>query len=143
MAGRTTSGQKYAAYKDFIGWHLKTGIDKPLDAAIGVTVWFYMPIPKSLSGKVDPGQYHTKKPDIDNLIKGLFDAANGILWIDDNRVVDMTVFKVYGNKPGIDIEIEEIGGLVHGQTEMAKPKTEKAKQKAARKEKSRARRFIQ
>lgn len=143
MAGKTKSGQKYAAYKDFIAWTIKQQIKQPLTKAIGIPfITFNMPIPESKRGKVDPGQYHTVKPDIDNLIKGLFDAANDIAWIDDNRVAEMgTVKKVYSDQPGIIFEIKEIGGLVHGQAEQPK-QTEKAKQKATRKEKSRERRNL-
>lgn len=141
MAGRTASGQKYAAYKDLIGWEIKQHIKQPLTQAIGIPlVIFNMPIPKSKQGKVEPGQLHTVKPDIDNLLKGLFDAANGIAWVDDNRVAKLgDMIKVYSDQPGIIFEVEEIGGLVYGQAEQPK-QTEKAKQKAARKEKSRARR---
>lgn len=144
MAGKTAAGQKYAAYKDFIAWHIKLNIKDPFTKAVGIPlIIFNMPIPESKKGKVVPGQYHTVKPDIDNLIKGLFDAANGIAWIDDNRIAELgTIKKVYSDKPGIIFEVEEIGGLVHGQVEQPK-QTEKAKQKAARKEKGRERRFVQ
>ena len=143
MAGKTESGQRYAAYKDLIAWQIKETIKEPLAQAIGVpSITFYMPIPKSKAGKVQPGQLHTVKPDIDNLIKGLFDAANGIAWIDDNRVAELgKVRKVYSNQPGITFEVEEIGGLVYGQAEQPK-QTQKTKQRATRKEKSRARRRI-
>lgn len=144
MAGRTKAGQRYAAYKDIVGYKIKQHIKQPLEQAIGVpTIIFNMPIPPSKARKIKQGDLHTVKPDIDNLIKGLFDAANGIAWIDDNRVAELgNVKKVYSYTPGIIFEIEEIGGLVYGQA--AKPKqTEKAKQKAARKDTSRARRSIQ
>lgn len=144
MAGKTAAGQKYAAYKDFIAWQVKQGIREPFTKAVGVPlIIFNMPIPKSKQGKVEPGQLHTVKPDIDNLIKGLFDAANGVAWIDDNRVAELgTIKKVYSDNPGIIFEVEEIGGLVYGQAE--KPQqTQKGKQRAARKEKTRERRFIQ
>lgn len=144
MAGRTKAGQRYAAYKEILGYKIKQQLKEPLSKAIGVPlIIFKMPIPASKAGKVKPGDLHTVKPDIDNLIKGLFDAANGVAWIDDNRVAELgNVKKIYGNTPGIIFEVEEIGGLVYGQTE--KPKqSEKAKQKAARKDTSRTRRAIQ
>lgn len=140
-AGRTRAGQRYATYKDFIGWEIKQHIKKPLTKAIGIPlIIFNMPIPKYLQGKVKPGQLHTVRPDIDNLVKGLFDAANGIAWVDDNRIAEMgTIKKVYSDQPGIVFEVKEIGGLVHGQEEQPK-QTEKAKQKATRRKKTITRR---
>lgn len=108
------AAQNYLNYKKIIGYQIQSQYkQKPIDGPVGVIAWFYMPIPKSWSKKKQReavGQYHTKKPDIDNLTKGLFDAANGLIWIDDNRVVDMTVFKVYGENPGIELEVEAIDG---------------------------------
>lgn len=140
MAGKTAIGQKYAAYKDFIAWNIRAVIKEPLKGAIGVPlIIFNMPIPKSLRGKVEPGQYHTKKPDIDNLIKGLFDAANGVAWVDDNRVAEFgTVKKVYSDQPGIIFEIESIGELVYGQAEQPK-QSDKAKRKETRRRRSQER----
>ena len=38
----------------------------------------------------------TTKPDIDNTLKGILDACNGIVWADDKQVVKATVEKRYG-----------------------------------------------
>jgi Holliday junction resolvase len=68
-----------------------------------------MPIPESDSKKKRAeknGKPVTVKPDIDNLIKGLFDAANGILWTDDKAVCEISnVIKVYSTEPGIWLEV--------------------------------------
>jgi Holliday junction resolvase RusA-like endonuclease len=46
------------------------------------------------------------KPDLDNLLKGLFDAGNGIIWPDDNAVCELVnVCKVYSTVPGIMLEV--------------------------------------
>jgi hypothetical protein len=50
----------------------------------------------------------------------------------------MNVYKVYSNDPGIDLEIEPIGGLSHGQTKTK----EETKQRAKRQAESRASRDI-
>ena len=39
--------------------------------------------------------YPTTKPDLDNLIKAVLDAMNGIIWKDDTQVVDLHVHKRY------------------------------------------------
>lgn len=142
MAGKTKAGQRYAAYKDLIAWKIKERMKKPFTKAVGVpTIIFKMPIPVSKRGKVAEGQAHTVKPDIDNLIKGLFDSANGVAWVDDNRVAEIgSVKKVYSATPGIIFEVVEVGELVYGQV-MQPEQTEKARLKAARTEKTRERRM--
>jgi Holliday junction resolvase RusA-like endonuclease len=140
------SAQRYLDYKKFIYYSVLQQINNvynPIDAAIGVEVVFKMPIPESWSIKQKQeavGSPHTKKPDIDNLLKGLFDAVNGLLWIDDNRIARLITSKIYSNEPGIELIIEPIGGLSHGQAK-AEGKT-KTQQRAARKAKSRAGRNI-
>ncbi|MED4401332.1 RusA family crossover junction endodeoxyribonuclease [Metabacillus fastidiosus] len=54
------------------------------------------------------GEYHTKKPDTDNLVKGVFDALNKLVWQDDNQVAKVTAVKSYGEVPGMEIVINEL-----------------------------------
>lgn len=50
----------------------------------------------------------TSRPDIDNLIKGVMDAMNGIFYTDDKQVVSLHVYKVWAEKePYVDIEVEK------------------------------------
>lgn len=105
------NAQRYLDYKNKIQEainHARAPFTKATIAACGVKIRFIMPIPKSLARKVKPDDLHTKKPDIDNLIKGLFDAANGLIWQDDNQVVDVQAVKVYGDNPGIELEVTEL-----------------------------------
>ncbi|SUM32095.1 putative holliday junction resolvase, phage associated [Staphylococcus gallinarum] len=52
------------------------------------------------------GQYKRTKPDIDNLIKTVLDAANGHLWKDDNQIVEIQSFKKYADEPKIVIYLD-------------------------------------
>lgn len=67
-----------------------------------------LPVPKSwskrkqadaLAGQLMP----TTKPDLDNCVKAIFDAVNGIVWTDDVQVVGLRVRKVYGATPGVQV----------------------------------------
>lgn len=49
--------------------------------------------------------YPTKKPDMDNVIKAIYDGLNGVVWRDDVQVVDAIVRKRYGEVPGVHIKI--------------------------------------
>ena len=49
------------------------------------------------------------RPDLDNLQKNLFDAGNGILWMDDSQIYKIRELgRYYGNTPGIYLEFEEV-----------------------------------
>lgn len=68
----------------------------------------FMPIPKSLSLKKSKeliGQYHTKKPDIDNIYKFVSDLLNGIMYEDDSQISKIICEKVYDLNPRVEIEI--------------------------------------
>lgn len=73
---------------------------------------FIMPIPKSTSKKkskqmIDGEIKHTKKPDLDNLIKFTKDCLNEVAWHDDSQVVEYGVMKkIYGDEPMTRILIE-------------------------------------
>lgn len=108
------AAKRYLDYKAKIGWEAKKYIKKPLSGPIEVTLAFYFPIPKSWSNqkKEDANDQQIMplvKPDIDNCVKGIFDALNGIAWDDDRNVVQLQTFKRYGNTPGIVITIKEVG----------------------------------
>lgn len=127
-AVRTTQKQKhtdpryarYAAYKQELGYMVGSRVSFiPSGQAIVITdLTFHMPMNenKQTSVLVDgkrktiktvEGMPHIKTPDIDNLIKGLFDSLNKVAWADDNQVFQITnVKKVYSDYPGIEFGIE-------------------------------------
>ena len=79
-------------------------------APIRVYVKVYMAIPKSASrqdkedmrlGLILP----TKRPDIDNLAKGILDALNGIAYPDDKYIAELTVAKFYDDGNGERAEV--------------------------------------
>ena len=87
-------------------------IDKALYSIIDIGV----SVPKSyskkkredcLSGRLAP----TKKPDIDNILKSIFDGLNGKAYEDDKQIVQIRARKVYADEPYITVLIGEIGEL--------------------------------
>lgn len=74
------------------------------DGPVQVTVALWIAIPASWSGKkkalASNNQiYPTSKPDIDNVIKLIFDACNEIVWKDDKQIVGVEVVKRYSDTP--------------------------------------------
>ena len=60
-----------------------------------------------LEGKILP----LKKPDMDNIVKVVADALNGVAYHDDTQIVLVQAKKVYSAIEGLDITVEEyIGG---------------------------------
>ena len=63
---------------------------------------FYIPMPKSWSKKKKLNMTykpHKQKPDIDNLMKALFDA----IYEDDSHIWNVHAIKIWHEKGGIDI----------------------------------------
>jgi Holliday junction resolvase RusA-like endonuclease len=58
----------------------------------------------ALEGSVRP----TTKPDVDNVVKAVFDGCNGVVWRDDVQVVELNLTKLYSPAPGVVVEIEPI-----------------------------------
>ena len=75
---------------------------------IAITCKFYCPIPSSLSKRKREqlrGQLCLKKPDIDNYVKLVCDALNGIAWEDDNVIANIVAVKIYDEQPRTEVHI--------------------------------------
>lgn len=77
---------------------------------VGVTAVYKVPknTPKNkreemLEGKVKP----KTKPDIDNVVKLVLDALNGVAYIDDSQVVYVRCGKIYGTTAQMIVEVCE------------------------------------
>lgn len=49
--------------------------------------------------------WHVGKPDLDNVIKIVFDGLNEVIWKDDSQVAWLEAKKFYGDVPGLWIEV--------------------------------------
>lgn len=47
--------------------------------------------------------------DIDNILKPILDALNGIAYIDDSQVAELSVFKTQDTQESLEIIIKELG----------------------------------
>ena len=82
----------------------------PTTKPVELTIEFFMPIPNSLSIKKKAlltGRPHTSRPDLDNLLKILLDAANGVLYKDDSQIYEIHSCKVFSGKPRTELTILE------------------------------------
>lgn len=84
--------------KDFIG-----GLDGK--GALKVMLDFNILKPKSKPKKC---MYPVTKPDYDNLAKTVTDAMNKIVYRDDSQIVHCMIRKIYSEKSGVSVWVEEI-----------------------------------
>jgi Holliday junction resolvase RusA-like endonuclease len=82
----------------------------PLEATFSISV----AIPKSFTRQqrklIDEGNlYPTSKPDIDNVVKLLCDAMNGVVYGDDKQIVDLYVSKIYEDSASTTVMVSMKG----------------------------------
>lgn len=100
------------AYENLIAAKAKEAMrgQRPMEGGVYLTVAVDYPVPKSWSEKkkiqaLIGGIVPTVKPDVDNILKVVSDALNGVAWKDDAQVIWATVKKKYGMIPGIEVTV--------------------------------------
>lgn len=87
-------------------------ISQPLFGPVQLHVVAVFSLPRSQWKKRQPVamQWHAKRPDSDNVLKAVKDAAgHGVLWLDDSQVADERIQKVtgaQGQAPGVYIAVQ-------------------------------------
>lgn len=76
-----------------------------LEGPLAVTVFAHFMTPKR--GKKE-GDWHTGRPDGDNILKAASDALNGIVWKDDAQIASAQIVKTYANSPKLVIEVRAL-----------------------------------
>lgn len=108
---------KVKAYKDKVrAAYLDEAQYQPMrwekDIPISVTVNIYFEIPKSASKKAKSeyllNKRPTKRPDNDNLYKGITDALNGIAYYDDSQIVETIIRKFWSEEPKAEVTIRSV-----------------------------------
>lgn len=68
-----------------------------MEGPLSVNVTSVFPLPQKDYSKMKQKKFifHDKRPDLDNLVKAVLDAGNGVLYADDCKVVMLSARKVY------------------------------------------------
>lgn len=113
--GRTYTPAKTVAYEGLIALAGQQAMrDRPLiEGPVYLIVTAIFGVPKSWNAKrkakASSGlEWHTAKPDADNIFKACGDGLNGIVWKDDSQVAFSKIVKQYGDTPGLDILVEPL-----------------------------------
>ncbi|MDG9784656.1 RusA family crossover junction endodeoxyribonuclease [Metapseudomonas otitidis] len=81
-----------------------------IEGPVLVEIYMGLSMPQSMSKKRRAQAlagliFPTKRPDMDNVIKAIFDGLNGVTWVDDVQVVDSVVRKRYAEVPGVKVRV--------------------------------------
>lgn len=109
---RVVTPTKTRAWETYAGLCAKYAMGglEPLSGPLWCSIRAHVGIPDSwpdwkrdaaLEGEILP----TGKPDLDNLIKAVLDACNGIVWRDDAQITTGNASKEYSSDPRVHIEV--------------------------------------
>lgn len=84
-----------------------------INGAVSVELDIRLGIPQSWSKKKKQAAAEgliaaTKKPDIDNTIKSIFDGMNGVVFKDDVQIIQTSQRKRYSETPGVVVIVREL-----------------------------------
>jgi len=100
----------------FLASVLNMAPKSPQYGPISMTLEFYVKRPKShyRTGKYshilkdNAPTWHTSRADIDNYVKLVLDALNGVFYKDDSQICHLKTIKKYSNKPRTVVQIKGI-----------------------------------
>lgn len=105
-------------FEDAIRFEFMRSTDEPMpiykrEQALKAEVLIGCTIPKSYTKKKqalcrDRVIAPNKKPDIDNILKAVFDALNGYAFEDDCQITQVQSEKVYATEPFVEVTINEL-----------------------------------
>jgi len=97
-----TRGSALAAWRSAIALEARRAGAFPTRAPITLNMTFVVTKPRTVK-RDNP----TVPPDLDKLVRGALDALTAIAYVDDAQVIELTAKKIYGEYPGVSIDIYE------------------------------------
>ena len=97
-----TRGSALAAWRSAVALEARKAGAFPTRAPINLNMTFVLVKPRTVK-RNSP----TVPPDLDKLIRGVLDALTAIAYTDDSQVIEITAKKIYGELPGVTIDIHE------------------------------------
>lgn len=115
QTGHTYTPEKTARFEERLAWAAQSTMNRaPLfEGPLTMLINAYFSIPASKPAKwraaaLEEKILPTKKPDIDNIIKGVADALNKVVYVDDTQIVTLAAGKFYSDRPRIEIFINRV-----------------------------------
>lgn len=109
---RMHTPEKTASYENLVKLAAKLAMRDaaPMAFPVALSLVVMHAIPKSWSKRRQEAalagtERPTTKPDADNVAKVVADACNGVVWVDDAQVVELSVSKRYSSTPCVMVEV--------------------------------------
>lgn len=105
---KTYDPKESRSWKETVKWQAISNGGRIIEGPLSLILHFKLPRPKSLPKKI---KHHTKKPDVDNLVKGVKDGLKGVCYMDDSQVCRLAATKSYvepGEQFGVDVTISRL-----------------------------------
>jgi Holliday junction resolvase RusA-like endonuclease len=88
------------------------GGTKPLEGALEAFIYITYSVPESYSKKrleacLSGLEKHTKKPDLDNVIKSVIDGMDKIVFDNDSQITSIHATKVYGEVAKAEVMVRQ------------------------------------
>jgi Holliday junction resolvase RusA-like endonuclease len=88
------------------------GGTKPLEGALEAFIYVTFAVPDSYSKKrteacLSGVEKHTKKPDLDNVIKSVIDGMDKIVFENDSQITSIHSTKVYGEVAKVEVMVRQ------------------------------------
>ena len=77
---------------------------------IAIEILCYVKVPEAMSRKRKEMAYRgelcpLRKPDLDNVMKAVLDACNGVVWRDDKEVTKAQIYRYYSDRPKLVVKV--------------------------------------
>ena len=85
---------------------------KPLEGALEAFIYATFAVPDSYSKKrteacLNDSEKHTKRPDLDNVIKSVIDGMDKIVFLNDSQITSIYSTKVYGEVAKVEVLVRQ------------------------------------
>lgn len=113
----TYTPEKTASYENLVRVKAEEAMQghAVIDGPVSVEIALYVTPPASWSQKKQRAAlageiFPTTKPDVDNVLKGIMDACNEIVFADDKQAVDVRVIKRYAGLARAVVSVQAMLG---------------------------------
>ncbi len=106
--------EKTKNYESDVGMMAKSamGASEPLEGALEAFIYVTFPVPASYSKKrteacLIDSEKHTKRPDLDNVVKAVLDGMSDIVFLSDSQITSIHATKVYGEVAKVEVVVRQ------------------------------------
>jgi len=107
--------QKTKTYESEVAMMAKAamGASEALEGPLEAYIYVTFPVPTSYSKKRTEAclkgfEQHTKKPDLDNVVKAICDGMDKIVFLSDAQITSIHATKVYGEIAKVEVLVRQV-----------------------------------